>query len=72
MIMGLVTGDRVNGAARWMTFFGIQFQPSELAKMAVVIVTARLLSKFQDENGYPQSLPMDYVLHHWGFFPHCT
>lgn len=51
MIMGLVTGDRVNGAARWMTFFGIQFQPSELAKMAVVIVTARLLSKFQDENG---------------------
>ena len=35
MGMGLITGDRVNGAARWMTFFGIQFQPSELAKMAV-------------------------------------
>lgn len=32
MGMGLITGDRVNGAARWMTFFGIQFQPSELAK----------------------------------------
>ena len=36
MGMGLITGDRVNGAARWMTFFGIQFQPSELAKMAVI------------------------------------
>ena len=49
MGMGLITGDRVNGAARWMTFFGIQFQPSELAKMAV-IVTAFILSKFQEED----------------------
>ena len=48
--MGLITGDRVNGAARWMTFFGIQFQPSELAKMAVIIVTAFILSKFQEED----------------------
>lgn len=51
MMMGLVTGDRVNGAARWMTFFGIQFQPSELAKMAVIVSTAFILSKMQDENG---------------------
>ena len=49
MGMGIITGDRVNGAARWMTFFGIQFQPSELAKMAVIIVTAFILSKFQEE-----------------------
>lgn len=51
MGMGIITGDRVNGAARWMTFFGIQFQPSELAKMAVIIVTALLLSRFQEEDG---------------------
>ena len=50
MSMGLITGDRVNGAARWMTFFGIQFQPSELAKMAVIIVTAFILSKLQEED----------------------
>ncbi|MDR0892958.1 MAG: FtsW/RodA/SpoVE family cell cycle protein [Mediterranea sp.] len=49
--LGLATGDRVNGAARWMTFMGFQFQPSELAKMAVVIATAFILSKRQDENG---------------------
>ena len=35
MLMGFVTGDRVNGAARWMTFMGFQFQPSEIAKMAI-------------------------------------
>lgn len=50
MAMGVITGDRINGAARWMTFFGVQFQPSELAKMAVIIVTAFLLSKFQEED----------------------
>lgn len=33
MLMGFITGDRVNGAARWMTFMGIQFQPSEIAKI---------------------------------------
>ena len=51
MASGFITGERVNGASRWMTFFGVQFQPSELAKMAIIIVTAHLLSKFQEENG---------------------
>lgn len=45
----MIMGNYVNGAARWMTFFGIQFQPSELAKMAVIIVTAFILSRFQEE-----------------------
>ncbi len=51
MLMGFITGDRVNGAARWMTFMGIQFQPSEIAKMAVVIVTAVILSRGQSDTG---------------------
>ena len=50
-LMGIITGDRVNGAARWMTFMGLQFQPSELAKMAVVIAVSFILSKKQDEYG---------------------
>ena len=50
-LMGIITGDRVNGAARWMTFMGLQFQPSELAKMAVVIAVSFILSKKQDDEG---------------------
>jgi cell division protein FtsW len=50
-VMGFITGDRVNGAARWMTFFGIQFQPSELAKMAVIIAVSFILSKRQNDEG---------------------
>lgn len=44
-------GAMTNGAARWMSIFGVQFQPSEIAKMAVVIATALILSKMQEENG---------------------
>lgn len=51
MITGIVTGDRINGAARWMTFMGVQFQPSELAKMGVIMGTAVILSHGQDESG---------------------
>ncbi|WP_321333775.1 FtsW/RodA/SpoVE family cell cycle protein [uncultured Bacteroides sp.] len=50
-LMGVVTGDRINGASRWMTFFGVQFQPSELAKMAVIIAVSFILSKKQDGEG---------------------
>lgn len=34
-----------------MTFMGLQFQPSELAKMAVIIAVSFILSKRQDEYG---------------------
>ena len=51
LLLVMITGEQVNGAARWMTFFGVQFQPSELAKMAVIIVTAFILSRFQEEDG---------------------
>lgn len=45
MFMGYYMDSRVNGAARWMNFFGFNFQPSELAKMAVILLIARILSK---------------------------
>ena len=50
-LMGVITGDRVNGAARWMSFMGLQFQPSELAKMAVIIAVSFILPKKQDDEG---------------------
>ena len=38
----LVMGQSVNGAKRWVSIAGIQFQPSEIAKFAVIVVFARL------------------------------
>jgi cell division protein FtsW len=51
LVMGVATGDRVNGAARWFSIMGVQFQPSELAKMAVIIAVSSILSKRQDDDG---------------------
>lgn len=47
----LLTGQSTNGASRWFSLLGIQFQPSELAKGAVVLAVAQILSAMQTEHG---------------------
>ena len=42
----LVLGEEVNGARRWITIAGIQFQPSELAKFTMILVFARLTREY--------------------------
>ena len=41
----LAVGARINGARRWITAGPLVFQPSELAKLAVVVWTAAYLSR---------------------------
>jgi cell division protein FtsW len=47
LVVVLVYGDPVRGARRWIRIAGFQFQPSELAKVAVVIFLAIKLSANQ-------------------------
>ena len=42
----LIIGQEVNGAKRWVSIGGIQFQPSEVAKFAMILVFARLTRDF--------------------------
>jgi cell division protein FtsW len=42
----LVVGQSVNGARRWINIAGIQFQPSEIAKFAMILLFARLTRLF--------------------------
>lgn len=44
-------GSRINDSARWIKIMGFTFQPMELAKMGLVMVTALITSQHQDENG---------------------
>lgn len=50
LIMALFWGTKINGAGRWFELFGIQFQPSEIAKGAVIMTVALILSYSQREN----------------------
>ena len=47
----LITGHSTNGAQRWISIVGIQFQPSEIAKGAMILATAQILSAMQTEKG---------------------
>ena len=42
----LVVGERVNGARRWINVAGFQFQPSAIAKFAMIVLFARLTRLF--------------------------
>jgi len=43
-----VAGTRVNGSLSWYIFFGQSFQPSEMAKVVVVIAAATYFAHFPD------------------------
>ena len=47
----LVAGQSVNGAKRWIQIAGIQFQPSEVAKFAMIVLFARLTKGFGQNAG---------------------
>lgn len=44
LILTLVFGTTVNGAKRWLIIGGFQLQPSEVAKVAMIICTAGIFS----------------------------
>lgn len=48
-------GVEINGSKRWLKLFGITFQPSELAKLTLIIVVSDLLSRIktaEDQRNY--------------------
>lgn len=45
------SSSMVNGSSRFIPIFGIQFQPSELAKMGLVIYSAAILANRHTEEG---------------------
>jgi len=48
LVLVLLIGVSVNGASRWLQIAGQQFQPSDVAKLAILIYMARQISKQRD------------------------
>lgn len=50
LLLGVaIFGKEVNYAKRWLTIFGIQFQPSEAAKTAIIILFSSMSVKYQKD-----------------------
>ncbi len=47
LLLVLVAGTEANGAKRWFAVGGISFQPSEIAKIAVILFDARLICTYR-------------------------
>ena len=52
LILVLVMGKSAKGAARWLHFGGMTIQPSEMAKISVLIMGAKLLSATREPLGW--------------------
>ena len=48
LIVVYFIGHEINGAKRWISLGGLSFQPSDLAKIAILIFMARQISKYRD------------------------
>ncbi|MFC1858463.1 rod shape-determining protein RodA [Thermodesulfobacteriota bacterium] len=65
LIWVLFFGKYVSGSRRWVTFGPISMQPSELVKLAVIVVLARYYAKTATTNGLTLRqliIPMIYTL----------
>lgn len=51
LVYVLLWGKSENDASRWIGLMGFQFQPSEMAKGALVLATAQILSAMQTDQG---------------------
>ena len=48
LLMVILKGETTGGAQRWFTLFGVRFQPSETAKILLILFFAKFIMKFKD------------------------
>lgn len=57
-----VFGDKAKGATRWIEIAGIRFQPSELAKIVIILFFAYFFMKYQEKINTVPILVSSFVL----------
>ena len=54
LVAVLIVGPKINGTRRWFAVAGVGIQPSELAKLALILFTAAVLERRMDRIGEPK------------------
>tara|TARA_B100000683_G_scaffold275278_1_gene325523 strand:+ start:181 stop:1509 length:1329 start_codon:yes stop_codon:yes gene_type:complete len=73
LVLVLVAGLRIKGAQRWLDLGFFHLQPSELAKVAIILVTARYFAAYHVPQGYTlrmlfRPFNLSRVFLGWGVF----
>ena len=55
-------GDSANGAARWIDFGFIRFQPTELSKIIIILFVARFFMDHEEDLNTPKTLAKSVLL----------
>ncbi|MBQ4243118.1 MAG: rod shape-determining protein RodA [Lachnospiraceae bacterium] len=62
LIMVEIAGESVNNAKRWIVIAGIQFQPSEAAKILIIMFFASFISKREEKLNSARNLLLSLLL----------
>lgn len=62
LVMVKVIGDDSNGATRWVEIAGLRFQPSELAKIIIILFFAYFFMKHQEQLNTVKILGLSFIL----------
>lgn len=62
LVLVKVIGDDSNGATRWVEIAGIRFQPSELAKIIIILFFAYFFMKHQEQLNTVKILGLSFIL----------
>ncbi|MFW5753950.1 MAG: FtsW/RodA/SpoVE family cell cycle protein [Marinilabiliaceae bacterium] len=65
LLITVLSGQNLNEASRWLTVpgIGLSFQPSEMAKLALVLYVSRVLAQHQKDEGPTEGAFWPIVIH---------
>ena len=49
LVLVIINGSSTNGSQRWLRLFGITFQPSEIAKILLILFYAQFIMKYKNK-----------------------
>lgn len=61
LLLVLFAGDDAKGAQRWFKIAGIRFQPSEIAKIILILFFAYFFSRFEDSINTVRTLALSAI-----------